>query len=205
MTDLGLVGRKIVCAEQIHGNGVALACTAAMASLPDRNGFPYFPQVDALITADRNLALLLFFADCCPVWLYCPDPLCGAVAHCGWRGTVADLPAMVVAALGETFAAPPDRLHAVVGPSICATCYEVGPEVVDAVCDLGLMQAVTERTGSLYLDLIALNIALLERAGLPADHIQAVNSCTRCGAIPLYSWRRDGPATGRLGAFLGLV
>ncbi|MBU0608906.1 MAG: polyphenol oxidase family protein [Armatimonadetes bacterium] len=193
-----------VLAQQVHGSNVAVARHAALPS-------PYYPDCDALITAEPGLALTLFYADCCPIILYSPDPLCGGVAHAGWRGTVADMPGAVVGALQQEFGAPPEQLQAVVGPCIGVECYEVGPEVLAAVEALrieGCVRAVTRgrsRPQRDHVDLLALNVALLQRAGVPADHIRPIPHCTRCGPVPLFSWRRDGPTCGRHVAMFLLI
>ena len=194
---------SLVCAQQVHGPHVAVARHADLSSLPQSHGVPYYPDCDALITAEPGLALTLFYADCCPIILYSPDPLCGGVAHAGWRGAVADMAGAIVGALQREVGARPDQLHAIVGPCIGVECYEVGPEVVAAVQALGPegVGAVTDRD---HLDLLALNIALLQRAGVAPAHIRQIPHCTRCGPVPLFSWRRDGPDCGRHVALLML-
>jgi YfiH family protein len=165
---------------------------ARHATLPS----PYYPDCDALVTNEPDLALTLFYADCCPIIIYSENPRCGGVAHAGWRGTVADMAGAIVGALAREFGAQPGQLQAVVGPCIGVECYEVGSEVRDAVAALELGSNATVIRGS-HLDLLALNVALLERAGVPADHIHPLPHCTRCGPVPLFSWRRDGPTCGR--------
>jgi hypothetical protein len=187
---------SIVCAHQVHGRHVTVVRAADLCS--------QYPATDALITAEPGLALTLFYADCCPLILYCPDPLCGGVAHAGWRGSVADMAGAIVAALQREFGAPPDRLQALVGPCIGPECYEVGPEVVEAVKGLGMAQTLREYGESTHLDLQALNVALLECAGVPLRSVSPLSSCTRCGPTPLFSWRRDGPTTGRIAAIFML-
>lgn len=204
LRDLGIPVQTIVCTDQVHGTNVSVARSADLPQLEQRFGYPYYPQSDALITAEPGLALMLYFADCCPVWLYCSDPLCGGLAHCGWRGTVSDMTGAAVAALKSTFGALPRNMHAVVGPSICAACYEVGPEVVEAVENLDALQSVSCQYSRPHLDLPGLNATLLRRHGLPESHISVVHSCTRCGSVPLYSWRRDGAGTGRMAGFFAL-
>lgn len=202
--DLALPGHTVVRAEQVHGTKVSVATAADLPHLEQPSGCPCYPATDALITRETGLALMLVFADCCPVWLYCADPLCGGIAHCGWRGTVADMAGAVVAALQANFGASPQNMHAVVGPSICRACYEVGPEVVAAVENLEALQAVSTCEEHAHLDLPELNAMLLHRHGLPRQHVRVVDSCTRCGPVPLFSWRRDGAATGRMAGFFAL-
>lgn len=205
LRDLGIPGHTLVCCDQVHGAQVAVASAAELPHLERRFDCPYYPGSDALVTAEPSLALMLFFADCCPVWLYSSDPLCGGLAHCGWRGTVADIAGATVTAIQANFGALPQSMHAVVGPSICRDCYEVGPEVVAAVENLDATETVCLRDGRAYLDLPELNALLLRRRGLPAQHVTVVNSCTSCGPVPLYSWRRDGAGPGRMAAFFSLL
>ncbi|MEN6641731.1 MAG: polyphenol oxidase family protein [Armatimonadia bacterium] len=204
LDELGVGDHSLVCSDQIHGTRISVASYDDLPQLPRRHGWPYYPEADALITADDRLALMLFFADCCPVTLYSPDARCGGIAHCGWRGSVADLAGKTVRALSETFGAPAHGLRALVGPCICAKCYEIGPEVADAVLALNLPETLHKQDNSLYLDLLALNTALLERAGVLSYHIQPLTTCTSCGDIPLHSYRRHGPTVGRLAAFFAL-
>jgi YfiH family protein len=207
---LGVPGHILVCADQVHGNHVAVARHRDLPGLLRRWGTPYYPRTDALITTERGLALLLYYADCCPVFLWGAVP--GAVplspaiglAHCGWRGTVADLAGATVAALTREWGCAPAQMRAHVGPCIGVECYEIGPEVVAAVREIGGEAALRDYAGRTHLDLLALNVLLLERAGVPAAAITTTPDCTRCGEVPLFSWRRDGPRTGRLGALLAL-
>jgi polyphenol oxidase len=72
LAELGIPDYQLVLSDQIHGTRVALARAEDLPHLEQRFGYPYYPDSDALITAERGLALMLFFADCCPVWIYCP-------------------------------------------------------------------------------------------------------------------------------------
>lgn len=204
LAELGLTGQQIVCSDQVHGTEIAVARREDVPDLPRRHGWPYYPQADAVLTAERGLVLLLFFADCCPVFLFGAEPLCGGIAHCGWRGSVADLAGKTVAAMQTVFGAVAGQLESVVGPCICVRCYEIGPEVAEAVQATGLSETLHEHGSRLHLDLLALNRALLMRAGLPAQNIRLLTTCTRCGNIPLHSYRRDGKASGRIAAFFAL-
>lgn len=81
------------------------------------------------------------------------------------------------------------------GPAICGSCYEVGPEVFGA---LGLPTP----DGPTPLDLRA---ALAERAaaeGVPSTSITVSGHCTRCTDSGLFSHR--GGDAGRQVGYLGL-
>ena len=82
--------------------------------------------------------LCVTVADCTPIYLLHPSTKTVALLHAGWRGTAAGilergLQSLLVAATGI----PGDPAEAGVvchlGVSICRECYEVGPEVFEAV------------------------------------------------------------------------
>lgn len=198
LAELGLDGHELVLSDQIHGTRIATARSADLPSLPRRHGHPYYPEAEALITNKPGLALMLFFADCCPVFYYDERTRSGGIAHCGWRGSVANLAGLTVQALEEAFGSQPQDLQAIVGPCICGKCYEVGEEVVAAVEALDVPDAVTAHAQSKHVDLLGLNQALLRRAGVPAEQITLVESCSRCGDTPMFSFRRDGAGSGRM-------
>jgi copper oxidase (laccase) domain-containing protein len=89
-------------------------------------------------------------------------------------------------------------LAAVVGPAICGTCYEVGTEVVDVLAGRAAREVFVTRAR--HVDLGALAVHILERAGVATERIAV---CTRCG-VGLHSHRRDGEAAGRQAGFVGL-
>ena len=206
LADMGLAQAPIVHAEQVHGNQPAIAQTADLGSLPRRNGYPYYPGADALVTSEPGLVLMLFYADCVPVWLWCPRSRTIAVAHCGWRGTVADMAGATVEAMVQHFGAEPTSMHACIGPSICGACYEVGEEVVEQVRQTGHAERVVRNKpdGKFLLNLQELNRLMLTAAGVAPEHIEVTAPCTRCGPVPMYSWRRDGQGTGRMVALMAL-
>lgn len=202
--DLGLPDDAVVQAEQVHGREVAVVSRADFHRLPRRHDCPTVPGVDGLATAEPGLALRLFYADCCPVCLYSPKVPALAVLHAGWRGSVADIAGEGVRVLAGHWGASPGELLALIGPCIGPECYPVGEEVIAAVTALDLGETLHSHSGQTCLDLQALNRALLQRAGLSPAQITTVPLCTSCGPVALYSWRRDGPLTGRQVAVLAL-
>ena len=90
-------------------------------------------------------------------------------------------------------------------PAIGACCYEVGPEVVEAVArggDLPAGALVRGRRGR-RLDLVEANRRQLVRAGLGREAISAAPWCTACSPGRFHSYRRDGAAAGRNLACVG--
>ena len=103
-----------------------------------------YEGVDGLITASEGLGVVAMGADCAVVGLGAlredGTPIV-AVAHCGWRGLVADILGAVVNAVRE---AGGRDLVAVRGPAICAACYRVDVDRIAQVrreCSPAVVQA----------------------------------------------------------------
>src|SRR5690606_17189022 len=87
---LGLDPARVVWMNQVHGNDVAMV---------DGPWGSAVPEVDAIVTTRRGLALAVLTADCTPVLL--ADPVAGVVAaaHAGRPGMVAGVVPAAVRAM----------------------------------------------------------------------------------------------------------
>jgi len=184
--ELGVAPADLVFAEQVHGAGVAVV-ERADARTPEG-----VPGVDALLTRDRRLALVVLAADCLPVLLADPDAGVVAAVHAGRRGLVAGVLQAALRAM-SALGAQPARTSAVIGPSAGGCCYEVPPAMVEQVARAVPGTAARTRAGSPSVDLRAGAQGLLHSAGVAA--VRHVDACTLEDAR-FYSYRRDG-ATGR--------
>ena len=197
-SDLGFTEAQVAMAEQVHGAEVARV-TAGGAPVPG---------VDALVTDTPGLLLLLFFADCVPIYLYDPAKKAVGLAHAGWRGTAANIAARTVETMTEEFGCRPLDCLAAVGPSIGTESYEVGPEVADQFRSMPVARAAnvvlprSEFGGTYTLNLRAVIFQQLLHAGLPAGSIAVCDEDTFRNKRDFFSYRREG-TTGRMGAFLG--
>lgn len=113
---LGIDPGRVVWMNQVHGAEVAVV-SEAWGDRP-------VPEVDAVVTAERGLALAVLTADCTPVLL--ADPVAGVVgaAHAGRPGMIAGVVPAAVRAMTE-LGAEPVRIVARTGPAVCGRCYEV--------------------------------------------------------------------------------
>ena len=89
-------------------------------------------DTDGFITREPGLALMMCFADCVPLIVVDTEQRIIALAHAGWRGTLAGMAGLLVAAMHERCGSDTASLRAVVGPSIGPDAYTVGAEVVSA-------------------------------------------------------------------------
>lgn len=165
---------------------------------------------DALVTARPGLALSVITADCVPVLIALAPSDGGAriaAVHAGWRGIVAGVVPAALAILRETTApaASADETPPVawIGPSIGACCYEVGPDVAEAVVAAsGAEVAQPGPAGKPHLDVALAAELQLRRAGI--DDVRRLGPCTRCHPELLWSYRREGAKAGRNIAYVWL-
>ncbi|MCL2569208.1 MAG: peptidoglycan editing factor PgeF [Oscillospiraceae bacterium] len=183
---LGTRNEDLVFSRQVHGDAVRAVGPA------DQFGDIFRAvawEADGLVTAERDVALAVFTADCIPVLLW--DASTGAVGavHAGWRSTVLDIVGKAVGKLME-FGADPQTIRAAIGPGIGACCFETGSEVsaaVRAILGEEAEDSIRElEDGKAVVDLKEVNRRLLVRAGLLPAHITVAVECTMC--LPDLFW-----------------
>jgi YfiH family protein len=185
------IAKNMVSAEHIavmnaeHGNKVHFVTEPGIASLGD-----------GLVTSETQLALLTLAADCVPFGLIDPVNRVIAVGHAGWRGVLAN----VMQVLVDAFVAAGGKLNctqAVIGPAICADCYQVPAERVDLFRNVCPEAISTPRN----LDLTSGVISVL---ATQVTHIHELSGCTFENS-DLFSYRRAaGEQTGRGGLMLAM-
>ena len=190
---IGVDASAIVTGRQVHGNGVQIVdethAGRGAAFIDDA-----IPATDALVTRSVGLPLLVYTADCVPIIVYDPSTHSLGVAHAGWRGTVSNVAGALVETMSDAFGSVPNELIVGIGPSIGPCCYEVGDEVVEAWQSLGVERcddAVIRNGDRVHLDLWRANELIFERAGVPLEHIERSELCTRCESDRYFS-RRAG-------------
>jgi YfiH family protein len=184
---LGVAGSDVRYARQVHGTTTLLA-DGASTSLVGTG--------DALAAGARGIPLAIFTADCLAVILADPGRSALAVAHAGWRGTVAGLAGRLVDVLVTRLQARPAELEAAIGPSIGPCCYEVDEPVVGPLGQAfpadWTRWARPAGPGKWRLDLWQANADQLVAAGLRPDAIRNARLCTSCRRDLFFSYRREG-------------
>jgi YfiH family protein len=156
------------------------------------------PIADAMVTTLSDVALCVRAADCVPVLFADATARVVGAAHAGRVGLVAGVLAATVSAMRELGA---HEITAWIGPHVCGRCYEVPAEMALAVAAVVPETASTSRWDTPALDLGAGCEAQLARLGVPTTRH---GGCTRETDV-LHSHRRDGDASGRLGALVWLA
>ena len=160
--------------------------------------------IDGMVTDIENACLVVYGADCPSVYIVDPVKKAIGLVHAGWKGTFGKIPAVAIEMMQSAYGSDPADMYAAIGPGICESCYEMGDEIYEmlaeqwgkADADL-LMKRHPARDangneipgGKYHLDLWEANRLTLERAGIPADHIEVTNICTCCNVEDFYSYR----------------
>lgn len=216
----------LVSVKQTHSDVIHIVRDAPGALPPGPGQEP--PRADASVTNRPGILLAVQTADCVPILL--ADPRNGAVAavHAGWRGTLQRIAAKTIGQMQMQFGSRPDEIFAAIGPAIGGCCYEVGTEVA-AAFHAQFEQAADWfdelRTGyepnplqwlnqmppghqpppkNVLLDLKKANRAQLLSAGLHAENISLSDLCTACRRDLFFSYRKEGAASGRMMAVIGI-
>lgn len=183
---------------------------------------------DASITNRPGLLLAVQTADCVPILLADTKKRAVAAIHAGWRGTLARIVTKTIGAMQMQFGTKAGHLLAAIGPCIGPCCYEVGTEVAtqfvsqfeDAPSYFDELRTGDEPNPlqwlnmmppghqpppkNVLLDLRKANRSQLLAAGVNAENIHTLDLCTACRPDLLFSYRKQGAATGRLMAAIAL-
>lgn len=219
---LGIRPEDMVTSKQTHTTNIRVVSEADKGKGVVR---PLdYEDIDGLMTNEKGIALVTSYADCVP--LYFVDPVHQAIglAHSGWRGTVGQMGAKMVEAMGEQFGTKPQDLYAAIGPSICQECYEVSEDVASEFVSLeeenkDIIQELLKSgcydgsgkivengkvCGKYQLDLWLANAVILRKAGITLSRLAITDICTCHNPDYLFSHRASNGKRGNLCAFLML-
>ncbi len=166
--------RPLVVPRQVHG----VLVVAHDADLS---------QADGVVTRDPAIAIGAYGADCPGVVIATPDVV--GIAHCGWRGTAGGMVAQLCAAVEALSSSPRRDWHALIGPGISGTHYEVDGPVLSARAWPVAALRPSPQVGRAHLDLVTAIAADLQAVGIVAVGRSGV--CT-VDDSRLHSFRRHG-------------
>lgn len=179
----------VVVSRQVHGTALGVYREPA-------SGFLIREGLDGHVSVGAGMLLTVTVADCIPVYLVDPESAVLGLLHAGWRGVASQILERGIETLCEVARTVPANLVMHCGVGICGRCYEVGPEVSEAV----LGRAGPEPT------MVDLRDVLTARAhGLGVGRVTTSPWCTAHDHDRFYSHRRSGGADGRMAAYLGRV
>ncbi len=191
----GLYGR-LVNPHQVHGDDVALVTTEAVAASGGLEAIQAQVKegIDAVVCTAADVPVMLCFADCVPVVLIDQAGRGFAIAHSGWRGTIARIGAKAARELALACGCETGELLAYVGPHIGAADYEVSADLLARFvgefgpgCD----------AGDNHLDLGFCVRKALVGAGIDPANIAECQDSTASNTHRFFSYRAEGGKCGR--------
>lgn len=163
-------------------------------------------SVDALITNEKGVTLVTYYADCTPLFFVDTKQKAIGLAHAGWRGTVGRIGEKVVNKMTELYGTNPANIVAAIGPAISVCCYEVDKPCADnfyALSDLDSSRFVfPKENGKYMIDLLETNRQILVAAGVKNENITVSDVCTNCNSELLWSHRATKGKRGTMSAFM---
>jgi polyphenol oxidase len=163
-------------AEQIHGNKIAVVARAIASAVLSGVDGREFPACDSIITNQRSVALGIYVADCCAVYVVDPKTPAIGLVHSGRKGTELGVVTNAIRQMIERFGSDPGNMIVQLSPCIRPPHYEID---------------------------FAAEISRQCRT-LGVRHIHDSGACTACDLGRYYSYRAEKGKTGRMLAVLAL-
>jgi hypothetical protein len=180
---IGVGDWPLLTTQQIHGNKIAVVEEVGSAlradrglrgaaSLPGRE----FPGCDGIITRQRGVALGIYVADCCAVYIVDPQTPAIGLVHSGKRGTAAGVVSNAIQQMIDRFGSDPANVIVQLSPCIRPPHYEI------------------DFAAEIVRQCRALDVKKIHDSGV----------CTSCDLDRYYSYRAERGKTGRMLALIGL-
>jgi copper oxidase (laccase) domain-containing protein len=169
---IGIGDWPLFTAQQIHGNKIAIVEDCSRGPVGRE-----FPGCDGLITNQRRVALGIYVADCCAVYIVdAKTPAIGLV-HSGRKGTELGVVTNAITQMIERFGSNPAELVVQLSPCIRPPHYDVdfAAEIIKQCRALGV------------------------------NEIHDSGFCTACDLNRYYSYRAEKGKTGRMLALIGIT
>ena len=200
---VGVDFSRVVTTGQVHGDQVAVVTASDTGRGLNLQGVA---GTDALITADSDVPLMIFYADCVPLLFFDPVRRVAGACHAGWRGSAAGIAANVLGAMSHHFGTAPADCLVAIGPAIGPCCYEVDEPVIDAIQkSFPWWEETVIPYGTKWcLDLAQLNRRQLLDSGAQDANILLSRVCTSCNTPLFFSYRAEKQITGVQAAIICL-
>lgn len=166
---LGIGDWPILTAQQVHSDEIAVADHAVRSD-------QHMAGYDGFITNQRGIALGVYVADCCAVYIVDPKTPAIALVHSGKKGTGLNIAGKAIELLGKHFGSKPADFIVQLSPCIRPPHYEID-----------FAAQIREQCRS---------------AGVTEIH--DTGQCTACDLDAYYSYRAEKGKTGRMLALSGL-
>jgi hypothetical protein len=168
---IGVNDWPLVTAEQIHGNKIAVIDGCSRGPVGRE-----FAGCDGIITSQHGVALGIYVADCCAVYIVDPKTPAIGLVHSGKKGTELAVVGNAIRQMIEKFGSDPADMIIQLSPCIRPPHYEI--------------------------DFAAEIVTQCRALGVKEIHDSGI--CTACDLDRYYSYRAEKGKTGRMLALIGL-
>ena len=165
----GFGGWPLFTAQQVHGNRIAVLDEVGSAR-------GEFPACDGIITNQPGVALGIYVADCCAVYIVDPKMPAIGLVHSGRKGTELGVVTNAIRQMVERFDSDPANMIVQLSPCIRPPHYEV------------------DFAAEITRQCRALGVQEIHDSGI----------CTACNLDRYYTYRAEKGKTGRMLALIGL-
>lgn len=188
---LAAEGRNMACLGIIHSDIVVTLddITVHEAIEPGRW---WVHDCDGAITNKPGLMLTTTTGDCLAVYAYDPVKKVIGLAHAGWRGVLAGMPARLIEKMMDVYGCDPSDMEVWIGPGIGLCCFEVSEDVKEDFLDKypwAENYTIDLGKGKYKIDLKGISMELLEMTGV--ENFSVSPECTCCMPERFYSYRRS--------------
>lgn len=168
---IGVGDWPLFTAQQVHGNKIAVVESCSRGPVGRK-----FRGCDGIITNQRGLALGIYVADCCAVYIVDPKTPAIGLVHSGRKGTELSVVTNAIRQMINRFGSDPANMIVQLSPCIRPPHYEIdfASEIVQQCRALGVKE--------------------IHDSGI----------CTACELGRYYSYRAEKGKTGRMLALIGL-
>ena len=170
-------GAVSVYANQAHGTVLKEVDIQTVSPVNDADG---------LVTYDKNAVIVIFTADCIPVYFYDATACFAGIIHAGWRGVSKNIIISAMDSIEKKFPLHMSSLKTVIGPGICRNHFEVSEELGHVFPEI----YVKDKKGRKFVDLKLIIKQQLESSGVKTQNIYDSGLCT-VEEENMFSYRRD--------------
>lgn len=177
---------EVVYMRQTHSSAVSIVKSSGEAT--------QIVEADGIVSTDKDVALAVLVGDCIPL-LLSSSTVVGAI-HIGRKGMQLNIAREAIAVMRSLGAG---EIQGLLGPSICANCYEVSTEMYEEISEQ--IPASATDDASHHLNLQAGVISQLKELGVAAINLGV---CTRENE-EYFSYRRSLENNTSQGRQVGVV
>ncbi len=204
---IGVDDKTFVASAQTHGTNIRRVGVQhrGIGFYKDKD----IENIDGLITNEKNVTLVTYYADCVPLYFYDTKNHAIGLAHAGWRGTVNKIADKILGKMKDEFDSCTKNIVVGIGPSIGPCCFEVDFEVAEKfykLDDLNPNEFINKSSNGKYLiNLWEANKKILLKAGIEDKNIEIAKLCTSCNDGLLFSHRKTQGKRGGMAAILSMI